>query len=107
MMDIGVHEFERDTFHSALHLGIKALISLGYTETRAKRLATAFAKHDVEMLHEAYELRGDDEAMIGHVKTARELLAQVMQADLDELEAEIAADKKKRSKMITLQKRDI
>lgn len=98
LMDIGVHEFERDTFHSALHLGIKALISLGYTETRAKRLATAFAKHDVEMLHEAYELRGDDEAMIGHVKTARELLAQVMQADLDELEAELEADKKKGAK---------
>jgi len=98
LMDIGVHEFERDTFHSALHLGIKALISLGYTETKAKRLANAFAKHDVEMLYEAYDLRGDDEAMIGHVKTARELLAQVMQADLDELEAEIEADKKKKAR---------
>lgn len=95
LMDIGVHEFERDTFHSALHLGIKALVSLGYTEAKAKRLANAFAKHDVEMLHEAYELRGDDEAMIGHVKTARQLLMQVMQADLDELEAEIEAAKKK------------
>lgn len=94
LMDIGVHEMERDTFHSALHLGIKALMTLGYTEARAKRLANAFAKHDVEMLNEAYNLRGDDEAMIGHVKTARELLAQVMQADLDELEAEQQAAKK-------------
>jgi monovalent cation:proton antiporter-2 (CPA2) family protein len=94
LMDIGVHEMERDTFHSALHLGIKALMTLGYTEARAKRLADAFAKHDVEMLDEAYKIRGDDEAMIGHVKTARELLAQVMQADLDELEAEQQAAKK-------------
>ena len=94
LMDIGVHELERDTFHSALHLGIKALIALGYTETRAKRLAAAFAAHDVEMLQEAYALRGDDEAMIGHVKTARELLAQVMQSDLEDFEDEIKAAKK-------------
>ena len=93
LMDIGVHELERDTFHSALHLGIKALIALGYTETRAKRLAAAFAAHDVEMLQEAYALRGDDEAMIGHVKTARELLAQVMQSDLEDFEDEIKAAK--------------
>ncbi|MCZ4273728.1 monovalent cation:proton antiporter-2 (CPA2) family protein [Maritalea porphyrae] len=98
LMDIGVHEFERDTFHSALQLGIKALVTLGYTEAKAKRLANAFAKHDVEMLHEAYELRGDDEAMIGHVKTARQLLAQVMQADIDELDADQAVDKNKDNK---------
>jgi len=95
LMDIGVHEFERDTFHSALQLGIKALVSLGYTEAKAKRLANAFAKHDQEMLREAYGLRGDDAAMIGHVKTARELLIQVMQADIDELDADQSADKNK------------
>jgi len=98
LMDIGIQGFERDTFHSALNLGIKALRELGRTEVQAGRIAKAFAKHDIEMLYEAYELRHDDEAMIGHVRTAREVLAQLLHKDLEELELELelAKDENKR-----------
>ncbi|MCF4099641.1 monovalent cation:proton antiporter-2 (CPA2) family protein [Maritalea mediterranea] len=86
LMDVGVKHFVRDTFHSGLQLGIKALVALGYEEHRAYRLAKTFARHDIKMLHEAYEIKDDMEAIIGHARTAKELLAQVMESDLVDLD---------------------
>lgn len=86
LMSVGVTNFVRDTFHSGLQLGIKALVALGYEEHRAHRLAKTFARHDIKMLHEAYEIKDDLEAMIGHARTAKELLAQVMASDLVDLD---------------------
>ena len=81
LMALGVTVFERETFRSALTLGEKALVALGYTSESARRLATAFEKHDNRLLEESYDLRHDQDAYVGLVRRSAELLDTVMQAD--------------------------
>lgn len=81
LMALGVTVFERETFRSALTLGEKALVALGYNPEAARRLATAFEMHDTRLLEESYELRHDQDAYVGLVRRSAELLDTVMQAD--------------------------
>jgi glutathione-regulated potassium-efflux system ancillary protein KefC len=82
LMALGVDVFERETFRSALALGVKALVSLGYTPEQAERLADAFAAHDVRLLTESYDLRHDEDAYIGFVRKSIEMLGSVIEADV-------------------------
>jgi glutathione-regulated potassium-efflux system ancillary protein KefC len=95
LMALGVDVFERETFHSALNLGTKALVALGYSGVEADRLAEAFEHHDERLLQESFELRHDEDAYIGFVRQSVEMLDQVMQADAADaarlIEAEVDA----------------
>ncbi|HEY9010397.1 MAG TPA: cation:proton antiporter [Devosia sp.] len=81
LMALGVTVFERETFRSALSLGEKALVALGYAPDAAHRLASAFNEHDNRLLEESYELRHDQDAYVGFVRRSAELLDAVMRAD--------------------------
>lgn len=81
LMALGVTVFERETFRSALSLGEKALVALGYAPDAAHRLAAAFEKHDTRLLEDSYELRHDQDAYVGFVRRSAELLDAVMRAD--------------------------
>ena len=81
LMDLGVTLFERETFHSALHLGRRVLAHLGHAEDEAARLARDFHERDEELLRRAYDLREDREAYWGAVRQSMTLLDEVMQAD--------------------------
>ncbi len=81
LMALGVTVFERETFRSALSLGEKALVALGYEPDAARRLASAFEQHDNRLLEDSYDLRHDQDAYVGFVRRSAELLDAVMQAD--------------------------
>lgn len=80
---------ERETFHSALHLGVKALVGLGYQEHRALRIARAFERHDANSLEQSYKVRDDEEAFMGYLRESRDLLDQVMQSDKQQSERRV------------------
>ena len=81
LMELGVTLFERETFHSALHLGRRVLEHLGHSEDEAARLARDFHERDEELLRSAFHLRGDREAYWGAVRQSMTLLDEAMQAD--------------------------
>jgi glutathione-regulated potassium-efflux system ancillary protein KefC len=81
LMALGVEVFERETFHSAIVLGEKALIALGHAPETATRLAAAFLRHDETMLRDSFAVRGDQSAYIGLVRRSTEMLDAVMRAD--------------------------
>jgi len=87
LMALGVDVFERETFRAAIALGAKALEALGHSPEEARRLADAFEKHDIRLLHDSYELRDDRDAYIGFVRRSTEMLDQVMRADREAAEA--------------------
>ncbi len=84
LMDADIGIWERETFRGALSLGTKALVALGYSQSRATRLANAFEKHDMRILEESRALRGDDEAYVGFLRRSTELLDEVLRADRGE-----------------------
>jgi glutathione-regulated potassium-efflux system ancillary protein KefC len=84
LMELGVDVLERETFRSAISLGAKALMHLGYDEEQANRLASAFEKHDNKLLAESYDLREDEDAYIGLVRRSMETLGDVMRADMED-----------------------
>ncbi|WP_338720927.1 monovalent cation:proton antiporter-2 (CPA2) family protein [Devosia sp. XK-2] len=81
LMDLGVTLFERETFHSALHLGKRVLTHLGHDEAEAEQLARDFHARDQELLQRAFDLRDDREAYWGMVRQSMTLLDEAMQAD--------------------------
>lgn len=86
LIELGVDGYERETFRSALHLGIKALIGLGYPSHRAHRLSKAFERMDIKTLEESQKLRADDDAFMSYVRRARYMLDDVMRNDRDQAE---------------------
>ncbi|HCM47285.1 MAG TPA: potassium transporter, partial [Colwellia sp.] len=60
LMHIGITTFKRETFDSALNLGVEALTLLGNDSADARRAGEIFAQHDEESLIALAELWGDD-----------------------------------------------
>ena len=72
---------ERETIRGALAMGQKALEFLDYTPHRAKRLADEFLAFDFKMAQEAFEMRGDMNALAEHAQTAKQRLMDTLNAD--------------------------
>ena len=72
---------ERETIRGALAMGQKALEFLDYEPRRAKRLADEFLAFDYKMAQEAYELRGDMDALAAHAQTGKQRLMDTLNAD--------------------------
>lgn len=81
LMDLGVTLFERETFHSALHLGRRVLVHLGHDEDEAEQLAREFHARDQDLLERAFALRDDRDAYWGMTRQSMTLLDEAMQAD--------------------------
>lgn len=86
LIELGVDGYERETFRSALHLGIKALIELGYPSHRAHRLGKSFERMDIRTVEESQKLRADDDAYMSYIRRARNMLDEVMRNDRDQAE---------------------
>ncbi|HEY8595507.1 MAG TPA: monovalent cation:proton antiporter-2 (CPA2) family protein [Devosiaceae bacterium] len=92
LMDAGVDIAERETFHSAVSLGTRALVALGYLPHKANRLAHAFVRHDYRILNESRDLRHDETAYVGYMRSSIEMLNEVMRADRSEHGENAAGD---------------
>jgi len=81
LIRLGVTCFERESFQSALKLGVDALMMLGNSAKTAKRAGKIFAEHDIESMHKLAEVWGDDHSYGVAVRQRKEDLIQVLKND--------------------------
>lgn len=81
IMNTGIESFRRETFDSALYLGVEALKVLGHDASTAERYGDIFLKHDEETLVELSQVWGDDKNYGHAIRQRQEDLAQVLQSD--------------------------
>lgn len=84
LIALGVTSFKRETFDSALNLGVEALSLLGHNKQDAKRAGQLFAEHDNESLAALANLWGDDHSYGIAVRQRIEDLKQVLKKDKEE-----------------------
>jgi len=76
-----VHFAERETARGSLAMGRKALTFLGFTEQNAMALSDKFLEMDFQLAMEAFEHRGDMDALISRAKRGQELLKETLSGD--------------------------
>ena len=81
LMDLGVDEIVRETFHSSLALSKATLLSLGLTEEDAADKVARFRTHDEYLLREQYLVYDDEAALMQRNKDALADLATLFEAD--------------------------
>jgi glutathione-regulated potassium-efflux system ancillary protein KefC len=81
LLNLGVESFKRETFDSALNLGVEALKLLGNSEEDSDRAGVLFAKHDDETMEVLANVWGDDRSYGVAVKQRLEDLKQVLNQD--------------------------
>ncbi|ATZ96119.1 MULTISPECIES: glutathione-regulated potassium-efflux system protein KefB [Dickeya] len=81
-LQVGVTQFSRETFSSALELGRKTLISLGMHPHQAYRAQQHFRRLDMRMLRELMPQRQGDVAQISRVKEARRELEDIFEREM-------------------------
>jgi glutathione-regulated potassium-efflux system ancillary protein KefC/glutathione-regulated potassium-efflux system protein KefB len=86
IMQLGVTSFKRETFDSAVNLGIEALMLLGNDQADAARAGKLFTEHDIESMTILSDKWGDDKSYGVAVKQRSEDLKQVLQSDKMERE---------------------
>jgi len=84
LMKLGVTSFKRETFDSALNLGVEALTLLGNSQETSERAGKIFAEHDNESMQLLMDVWGDDHTYGIAVKQRMEVLKQVLTNDLKE-----------------------
>ncbi len=84
-----VEVIERETFSSALEMGVEALKLLGVRSFRARRVAQLFKLNDEHLLHEMAHAEADDQAIAARSRQNREELERLLQTDDHELVHEI------------------
>ena len=89
LMRTDVDGIRRETFGSALDMGVDALKSLGQPAARAERAGDLFRAHDEQSMQSLFELWGDDKSYGVAVRQRMEDLARVLQADQDEQHADL------------------
>ncbi len=77
----GVDRLQRETFGSALDLGIEALKLLGMRSYRALRVARLFQEHDQEALHEQALLAENETALMARSRQLSQDLEHLLQSD--------------------------
>lgn len=84
LMRTDIDGFKRETFDSALNMGVDALKLLGISDDDANRAGTMFYDHDHKGLEILFEKWGDDRSYGIAVKQRMEDLRSVLQADQEE-----------------------
>ncbi|MBD2309085.1 cation:proton antiporter [Chroococcidiopsis sp. FACHB-1243] len=84
----GVDVIQRETFGSALDMGVEALKLLGLRAYKAHRAAQTFRHHDEEALYDMASVEGDDTALMARSRQLAQDLERILQSD----EREIAHD---------------
>lgn len=86
LMQLGVSAFKRETFDSAVSLGIESLKLLGHDSDSASIAGEKFSSHDEETLHLLADVWGDDQNYGIAVKQSLDDLKQVLSQDQIQLE---------------------
>ncbi len=86
IMRRNIQGFRRETFDSALFLGVEALKQLGQNASTAQRAGQLFAKHDEESLAVLAEIWGDDAKYGVAVRKRLEDLKHVLENDEEMLQ---------------------
>lgn len=81
----GVDVIQRETFSSALDMGVEALKLLGVRSYRAHRAAQTFKHHDEEALRDVAGMEGDDTVVIARSRQLARDLEQLLQTDEEDL----------------------
>jgi Kef-type K+ transport system membrane component KefB len=81
----GADVIQRETFGSALEMGIETLKLLGVRSYKAHRAARIFKQHDEEVLLEMAHFEGDETALLARTRQSANDLAQLLQADSQDL----------------------
>ncbi len=81
----GVDVIQRETFGSALDMGVEALKLLGVRSYRAHRAGQIFKHHDEEALKEVAAMEGDDTVVIARSRQLARDLEQLLQTDEEDL----------------------
>ena len=81
LMHLGVCDVFRETFDSALSLGIETMKVLGFRAYEAHRVAKQFRHHERESAEQMFELREDREAYAAQVRERLTMLDDLMQRD--------------------------
>ncbi len=93
IMKKNIAGFQRETFHSALHMGVDAMQLLGASEAHAKRAGEIFSQHDEQSLKVLAEVWGDDKSYGIAVRQRIEDLKQVLSSDQQTLSLDAAPQK--------------
>lgn len=88
LMRRGVEVIERETFGSALEMGVEALKLLGIRSYKAYRAAHTFKEHDERALREMADVTGE-RVLVAHSRQVARTLEQLLQSDDKELSHEV------------------
>ncbi|MEE8395188.1 MAG: cation:proton antiporter, partial [bacterium] len=82
LINLGVETIQRETFASAVSLGVAALRRLGFRAYQAVRAGRAFQLHDEAFMHKMAAHRHDQKRLIFASAQMREELERMLQTDL-------------------------
>jgi glutathione-regulated potassium-efflux system protein KefB len=86
LMDLGIEEPVRETFHSSIKMARLVLQALGMSEEMATARVEQFRKHDEQLLMKQYLVYDDDAALIQTSKDALGDLQKLFEADTADFE---------------------
>jgi len=81
---LGVADFRRETFDSALGLAQEILIRLGLPEPEVRRKAAQFQGHDETSLRKSFEFFDNEPELVNFARLSREELDRLLQSDARE-----------------------
>jgi len=81
LLHLGIRTFRRETFDSALNLGVDVLAALGGDRIAAERAGRLFNTHDLQTLEQLAAVWGDEASYGVAMRQRLEDLNQVLQAD--------------------------
>ena len=82
----GADQVERETFESALTMGVKTLKMLGVRADRANRAASLFRAHDLKVFNKLAPVAGEEERFILAARDASHTMDRLLAADIESLE---------------------
>lgn len=85
LMDLGIKNVVRDTFHSSLEISEQLLVELGLSEIDSKRTVETFRDHDVARLHKQRHMAGDMKQMAEDNKQWTRELEEMFRQDEQEV----------------------
>ncbi|NJL03074.1 MAG: hypothetical protein HC910_21825 [Spirulinaceae cyanobacterium SM2_1_0] len=90
----GVAALERETFESALSMGVKALRLLGFRADRSQRAAQIFRQYDLAAMHKMAAMHKDERRLVARSRRLTADLEEILQSDDHDFaeEAERAGD---------------
>ncbi len=77
LKDAGVSGFRRESYDSALELGIKAICALGFNRFQANRAARSFRYHDEIIMNEMFKIWKSEESQKKYINEARRFSEQL------------------------------